>query len=86
MLCAVYLALGAAAFGLLAGIAITLLIAVAIWKDSPVIALVVLSALYTLIAVLFYARLARLQRDWQTLAGTVDQFKKDRACLEKHLN
>ncbi len=33
----------------------------------------------------FYSRLVRLQRDWQTLPGTLDQLKKDRECLEKNL-
>ena len=31
-------------------------------------------------------RLARLQRDWQTLAATLGQLRKGRAWLEKHLN
>lgn len=82
-LLAIWLALGAAAFGLLAGVAITVVIAVALWDHSPVIALLVLTALYTIAAVFFYGRLVRLQRDWQTLPGTLDQLKKDRECLEK---
>lgn len=82
-LLAIWLALGAAAFGLLAGVAITVVIAVALWDHSPVIALLVLAALYTIAAVFFYQRLVRLQRDWQTLPGTLDQLKKDRECLEK---
>ena len=82
-LLAIWLALGAAAFGLLAGVAITVVIAVALWDHSPVIALLVLTALYTIAAVFFYRRLVRLQRDWQTLPGTLEQLKKDRECLEK---
>ena len=83
-LLAIWLGLGAAAFGLLAGVALTLMIAVALWEHSPIIALLVLAALYTIAAVFFYRRLARLQRDWQTLPGTLDQLKKDRECLEKN--
>jgi uncharacterized membrane protein YqjE len=82
-LLAIWLALGAAAFGLLAGVALTVVIAVALWDHSPLIAMLVLTALYTIAAVFFYGRLMRLQRDWQTLPGTLDQLKKDRECLEK---
>jgi uncharacterized membrane protein YqjE len=82
-LLAVWLALGAAAFGLLAGVALTLMIAVALWEYSPIIALAVLTALYTVAAVFFYGRLMRLQGEFQTLPGTLDQLKKDRKCLEK---
>ncbi len=83
VLLAVWLALAAAAFGLLAGMALTLLIAVALWEHSPVIALLVLTTLYALSAIYLCGRLGRLQRDWQTLPGTLDQLKKDRECLEK---
>jgi uncharacterized membrane protein YqjE len=82
---AIWFALGAAAFGLLAGIALTLVIAVALWHESPVAALLVLTALYAGAAAFFYARLARLQRDWQTFPSTIDQLRKDRECLEKQL-
>jgi uncharacterized membrane protein YqjE len=82
-LLAIWLALGAAAFGLLAGVAFTIVIAAALWDHSPVIALLVLAALYTIAAAFFYRRLTHLQRDWQTLPGTLDQLKKDRECLEK---
>jgi uncharacterized membrane protein YqjE len=82
-LLAIWLALGAAAFGLLAGVALTVVIAVALWNHSPVIAMLVLTLIYTLAALFFYARLIRLQRDWQTLPGTLEQLKKDRECLEK---
>ncbi len=83
VLLAILLALCAAAFGLLAGVTLTVVIAVALWDHSPVIALLVLAAIYTVAAVVFYGRLFRLQRDWQTLPGTLDQLKKDRECLEK---
>jgi uncharacterized membrane protein YqjE len=82
-LLAIWLAMGAAAFGLLAGVALTVVIAVALWEHSPIVALLMLTALYTIAAVFFYARLVRLQRDWQTLPGTLEQLKKDRECLEK---
>src|SRR5450755_1026179 len=69
VLLAIWLALGAAAFGLLAGVAITVVIAVVLWDHLPVIALLVLAALHTIAAAFFYERLVRLQRDWQTLPG-----------------
>ena len=85
VLLAILLALCAAAFGLLAGVTLTVVIAVALWEHSPIIALLVLVALYTIAAVAFYGRLFRLQRDWQTLPGTLEQLKKDRECLERTL-
>ena len=82
---AMWLGLAAAIFGLLAGIALTLVIAVAFWDHSPIIALLVLTAVYVIAALLFYARLIRMQRDWQTLSATIDQLRKDRECLEKRM-
>jgi uncharacterized membrane protein YqjE len=83
VLLAILLALCASAFGLLAGVTLTVVVAVALWDHSPTIALLVLVALYTIAAMVFYGRLFRLQRDWQTLPGTLEQLKKDRQCLEK---
>jgi uncharacterized membrane protein YqjE len=79
----IWLALGAAAFGLLAGVALTVVIVVVLWEHSPVIALLVLTTLYATTAVYFYSRLVHLQRNWQTLPETLEQLKKDRECLEK---
>jgi len=78
--------LAAVVFGLLAGIALTAAIAVTLWERRPVVALLILAALYAAAAVFFCGRLRRMQRDWQTLAGTLDQLKKDRECLGKKLN
>jgi uncharacterized membrane protein YqjE len=83
VLLAILLGLCAAVFGLLAGMALTAVIAVAFWEYSHVATLLVLAVLYAIAAVVFYGRLVRLQRDWQTLPGTLDQLKKDRECLEK---
>jgi uncharacterized membrane protein YqjE len=83
---AIWLALGAVVFGLLAGVALTAVIAVAFWRQSPMAALVILTVLYVVAAAVLYARLARLQRDWQTLPATLDQLRKDREWLEKNLN
>jgi len=83
MLRAMWLGLGAAVFGLLAGIALTVTIVLALWGHSPIIALLVLTAIYAIAAAFLYMRLSRLQRNWQTLPGTIEQLKKDRECLEK---
>ena len=83
---AVLLALGAAAFGLLAGVGLTAIIAVAFWQQSPVATLLILTALYVVVATVLYVRLIRLQRDWQTLPTTLDQLRKDRECLGKNFN
>jgi uncharacterized membrane protein YqjE len=85
LLRAILLALGVAAFGLLAGVALTGAIVVLLWEVSRVAALLVLTCLYGVSAVSLYRRLTRLLRDWQNLPATLDQFRKDRACLEKNL-
>jgi uncharacterized membrane protein YqjE len=85
LLYSILLALGVAAFGLLAGVALTGAIVVLLWELSRVAALLVLTGLYGAAAVYLYRRLTRLLRDWQNLPATLDQLRKDRACLEKHL-
>ena len=79
------LALGVAAFGLLAGLTLTAAIVVLLWAYSPVAVLLILAGLYGVAAVCLYRRLIGLLRDWQTLSATLDQLRKDRACLEKTL-
>jgi len=85
LLHAVLLALGVAAFGLLAGLALTAAIVVELWAWSHVAVLLALSCLYGAAGICLYRRLTGLLRDWQTLSATLDQLRKDRACLEKNL-
>lgn len=85
MLRAILLALGAAAFGLLAGITLTLLLVVLLWERSPAITLAALTVAYSLAGTFLYLRLARLQREWRMFSSTLEQLQKDRACLEKAL-
>jgi uncharacterized membrane protein YqjE len=85
LLHAFLLALGVAAFGLLAGITLTAAIVVWLWACSPVAVLLTLTGLYGAAGICIYRRLAGLLRDWQTLPATLDQLRKDRACLEKTL-
>ena len=79
------LALGVAAFGLLAGLTLTAAIVVLLGQYSPLAVLLTLTGLYGAAAVCLYRRLTLLLRDWQTLSATLDQLRKDRACLEKNL-
>jgi uncharacterized membrane protein YqjE len=82
---AILLALGVAAFGLLAGITLTAAIAVWLWTWSPLGVLVILTMLYAAAGFCLYQRLNGLLRTWQTLSASLDQLRKDRACLEKLL-
>jgi uncharacterized membrane protein YqjE len=85
LLHAFLLALGVAAFGLLAGLTLTAAIVVWLWAWSPVAVLLTLTLLYGATGVWLGRRLTALLRDWQTLSATLDQLRKDRACLEKTL-
>jgi uncharacterized membrane protein YqjE len=79
------LALGVAAFGLLAGITLTAAMVVLLWAWSPVTVLLILTGIYAAAGIYLYQRLTGLLRDWQTLSATLDQLRKDRECLEKLL-
>jgi uncharacterized membrane protein YqjE len=85
LLHAILLALGVAAVGLLGGVALTGAIVVLLWDLSRVTVLLVLASLYGATAVGLYRRLTLLLRDWQNLPATLDQLRKDRACLERTL-
>ena len=85
LLHAILLALGVAAFGLLAAMALTAAIAVLLWQYSPFAVLLTLTGLDGVAALYLYRRLTLLLRDWKTLSATLDQLRKDRACLEKNL-
>ena len=85
LLHAILLALGAAAFGLLAGVALTGGIVLLFWEVAPVAALLVPASFYGVMAVCLYRRLTRLLRNWQNFPATLDELRKDRACLENIL-
>ncbi len=85
LLHAFLLALGVAAFGLLAGLTLTAAIVVLLWAWSPWAVLLILTGLYAAAGICLYRRLIGLLRDWQTLSASLDQLRKDRACLEKIL-
>ena len=79
------LALGVAAFGLLAGVTLTAGIVILLRAWSPVAVLFSLALIYAAAGMCLYRRLSGLLRDWQTLSASLDQLRKDRDCLEKIL-
>jgi uncharacterized membrane protein YqjE len=85
LLHAVLLALGVAVFGLLAGLTLTAAIVVGLWTWSPLAVLVILTVFYAAAGIFLWWQLTMLLRDWQTLSASLDQLRKDRACLEKIL-
>jgi uncharacterized membrane protein YqjE len=82
LLHAFLLALGVAAFGLLAGLTLTAAVAVLLWAWSPPAVLLILTGLYAVAGVCLYRRLTGVMRNWQTLSASLDQLRKDRAFLE----
>jgi hypothetical protein len=42
--------------------------------------------IYATAAIILYRRILGLLRDWQSFAATLDQFRKDRECLEDLLH
>ena len=85
LLHALLLALGVAAFGLLAALTFTATIVVLLWVWSPVIVLLSLTAVYASAGFWLHRRLIGLLRNWQTLPASLDQIRKDRAGLERIL-
>ena len=79
------LALGVAMFGLLASLTLTAAIVAGLWNWSPLAVLLILTGLYGAAGGFLYRRLASLLRDWNTLSATLNQLRKDRACVEKIL-
>jgi uncharacterized membrane protein YqjE len=83
LLRAMLLALGVAVLGLLGAMTFTAVIVILFWKFAPVAVLVMLTVLYGASAIYLYRRLNVLLRDWKSFPATIDQLRKDRACLEK---
>ena len=79
------LAMGMAAFGLIATLTLTAAIVIWLWSWSPVAVLLILTALYGTAGGILYLRLSALLRNWHMLSATLDQLRKDRAGLEKFL-
>jgi uncharacterized membrane protein YqjE len=83
------LSVGLAIFSVLAGVALTALVALVCCLWSPAaaaVALAILMAAYGSLAGFLYAQLARLRRDWESFSATCNELRKDRECLEKNPN
>jgi len=80
------LALGAVACGLLACLALTAALVIALWAWSPVIVLLTLTGLYVVAAAALYYWLTGVLRHWHSFSASLDQIRKDRACLEQILS
>lgn len=80
----IFMAAAMAILGLLAGMTITALIAVAAGSHY-LAALGILAVIYSGGAILLFLRLRRLGKDWEAFPATRDQLEKDRKCLEKTL-
>ncbi len=85
LLHALLMALGVAAFGLLAGMTLTAAIVVMLWSYSHVAVLLILTLIYGAAGLALARRLTSLMREWQTFSATIGQLRKDRECLEKIL-
>ena len=85
LLRAILLGLGVATLGLLAGLTLTGALVVLFGGASRAIVLLVMTALYGGTAIFLYRRLTWLLRDWENFPATLDQLRKDCACLEKGL-
>jgi len=83
LLRAFLLALGVAVFGLLAGLTLTAAIVFWLWSCSPLAVLLILTVLYGAVGICLCLQLKGLLRDSQSLPASLDQLRKDRACLEK---
>lgn len=80
-----FLALAVAVLGLLAGLALSVAIVIWWWPSSPVVVLLALTGTFGIAAAALAWRLRIWTRDWQTLAATLDQLRKDRDCLDELL-
>ncbi len=78
---ALLLALCAAAFALLAGVAFTITVLLLCWNWSPLVAVAALTLFYAALALFFTSRLGRLRRDWETFSASLSQLRKDSSCL-----
>ena len=76
------LALGVAAAGLLAGLSLTAALAVLFWSYSPFLALLLMTVLFATTGFYLAWLLRRRLRDWEAFSASVDQLRKDRACLD----
>jgi len=73
----------AALLGFMALLTVTVTLVVVFWDSARVQVLVVLSAGYSVATIGILWRLKILLRNWSSFAATLNELKKDRACLEE---
>ena len=71
-----------AVLGFMALLTVTVTLVVIFWDSARVIVLVALSAGYSLATIGILWRLKVRLRNWSSFAATLEEIKKDRACLE----
>jgi uncharacterized membrane protein YqjE len=76
------MAMGVAVCALLAAMAATAAIVVLAWPYAPVTALCLLAAGYLAAGAIIYRQLMHRLRAWRSFAATIEQIRKDRACLD----
>jgi len=86
LLQAVLMALSVAVLGLLTAMTLTAAIVVWLWPYSRLLTLIALTVLYGGTAIGLLMRLKKLLHDWHTLPASMEQLRKDRACLEELLS
>ena len=72
-----------AVLGIMALLTVTVTLVVVFWDSARVQVLVVLSAFYSLATIGVFWRLKVLLHNWSSFSATLDELKKDRACLEE---
>jgi uncharacterized membrane protein YqjE len=75
----------AVTLGLLACLTLTGAIVVLFWPYSPIGVLLGLTVIYGVAATALGLKVKSLFHDWHAFGASLDQFKKDCACLEKTL-
>jgi uncharacterized membrane protein YqjE len=73
----------AAVLGFMALLTVTVTLVVIFWDAARVTVLVSLSAGYLLAAFVTLWRLRTRLRNWSSFSATLDELKKDRACLDE---
>jgi uncharacterized membrane protein YqjE len=79
----VLLGCAAALMGFMALLLVTVTLVVIFWDSARVPVLVVLSACYSLATMAIFWRLKIRLRNWSFFSATLNELKKDRACLEE---
>jgi uncharacterized membrane protein YqjE len=73
----------AAVLGFMAMLMVTVTLVVIFWDSARVPVLVVLSGCYSLATIGVLWRLKVRLRNWSSFSATLDELKKDRACLQE---